>query len=290
MKRIPTGESQKGEGPAEETLREICLLGACSHPNVLAMRDLVWTEDRAHVYIVTDRFPHDLARLLYCGPGSQEPFGTRRATALFRQLLEGLAYMHERDVMHRDIKPSNLLVDAEDRLRICDFGFARRFDRSDGERRYSPVVVTLWYRAPEVLLGAESYGPAVDVWAAGCVLAEMLRRKPLLQGKNETDQIAKTCEALGPFSEASWPGWSSLPHARKLVFPRAGRENRLNDLIPSARRVDRRPLVALLRASLRYPPSARPSASEALRHACFRTPAGGSTKNQPSAIASASLL
>lgn len=115
------------------------------------------------------------------------------------QILRGLKYVHSADVLHRDLKPSNLLLNASCDLKICDFGLARTNEAPTNMTEY---VVTRWYRAPELLLNAECYTPAIDMWSVGCIIAEMLGRRPVFPGKDYIDQLKLICKALGSPSEA----------------------------------------------------------------------------------------
>ena len=115
------------------------------------------------------------------------------------QILRGLKYVHSADVLHRDLKPSNLLLNASCDLKICDFGLART---NEAPSLMTEYVVTRWYRAPELLLNAENYSPAIDMWSVGCIIAEMLGRKPFLPGNDYLDQLHLIVRALGQPSEA----------------------------------------------------------------------------------------
>ena len=114
------------------------------------------------------------------------------------QILRGLKYVHSADVLHRDLKPSNLLLNASCDLKICDFGLARTREAPTNMTEY---VVTRWYRAPELLLNSECYTPAIDMWSVGCIIAEMLGRRPLFAGKDYMDQLRLIVRALGMPSE-----------------------------------------------------------------------------------------
>jgi cyclin-dependent kinase len=112
------------------------------------------------------------------------------------QLLSGIAFCHGHRVVHRDLKPQNLLIDKEGALKLADFGLARAFGIPI--RTYTHEVVTLWYRAPEILLGSRHYSTAVDVWSAGCIFAEMATHKPLFPGDSEIDELFKIFRYLRP--------------------------------------------------------------------------------------------
>lgn len=124
------------------------------------------------------------------------------------QILSGLLVCHSNRIMHRDLKPQNILIDDKGNVKIADFGLARGFTVPFPELTHE--VVTLWYRAPEILLGQNSYTPSVDIWSVGCIYAEMLTGKPLFEGDCEIGQIFKIFQGLGTPNETVWPGVTSL--------------------------------------------------------------------------------
>lgn len=103
------------------------------------------------------------------------------------QILEGTVFCHSRRVLHRDLKPQNLLIDQKGAIKLADFGLGRAFGIP--VRAYTHEVVTLWYRAPEVLLGSQRYSCPVDVWSIACIFAEMVNKRPLFHGDSEIDQL-----------------------------------------------------------------------------------------------------
>lgn len=156
--------------------------------------------------------PHDLKTLL---EDMAEPFLPSEIKTLMLQLVAGVQYLHDNWILHRDLKTSNLLLNNRGELKLADFGMARY--TSSPPPRLTQLVVTLWYRAPELLLGAEEYGFEIDMWSIGCIFAELLTREPLLQGKTEVDQLAKILVlAGGTPSNDTWPGFRSLPNAKAL--------------------------------------------------------------------------
>jgi serine/threonine protein kinase len=133
------------------------------------------------------------------------------------QLLTGVAFCHERRVLHRDLKPQNLLINkASLQLKLADFGLARAFGVP--VRNYSHEVVTLWYRAPDVLLGSRKYSTQIDMWSAGCIFAEMVTGKPLFPGANEADELRLIFKSLGTPNETTWPSVANLPDWPKYTF------------------------------------------------------------------------
>jgi len=133
------------------------------------------------------------------------------------QLLNGLAYCHSRRVIHRDLKPQNLLIDKAGTIKLADFGLARAFGVPI--KTLTHEVETLWYRAPEILLGQKEYALPVDIWSVGCIFAEMVEKKPLFMGDSEIDQIFKIFMFHGTPTNTHWPGVTSLPDF-KTTFPK----------------------------------------------------------------------
>ncbi|TWW60082.1 Cyclin-dependent kinase 7 [Takifugu flavidus] len=174
--------------------------------------------------------------------------------------LQGLEYMHQHWVLHRDLKPNNLLLDGNGILKLADFGLAKAFGSPN--RVYTHQVVTRWYRSPELLFGARMYGVGVDMWAVGCILAELLLRLPFLAGDSDLDQLTKIFEALGTATEESWPGVSSLPdYVSFKIFPGTPLEH-----IFSAAGDD---LLELLQGLFTFNPLMRTTATQALKMKYF---------------------
>ena len=138
------------------------------------------------VFLVMDFLEHDLKTLQ---EEMQEPFLASETKTLLLQLASAVDYLHSNWILHRDLKTSNLLMNNRGQVMIADFGMARYY--GDPPPKMTQLVVTLWYRAPELLLGAEKYGPEIDMWSIGCIFGELLTRDPLLQGKNEVSQLTK---------------------------------------------------------------------------------------------------
>lgn len=161
--------------------REILVLRRLDHPNVVKLEGLVTSRISSSIYLVFEYMEHDLAGLA-AGPGVK--FSEPQVKCYMKQLLSGLEHCHSRGVLHRDIKGSNLLIDNEGVLKIADFGLANFYD-SKQKHPMTSRVVTLWYRPPELLLGATFYGVGIDLWSAGCILAELLAGKPIMPGRTE---------------------------------------------------------------------------------------------------------
>ncbi|KAL2464108.1 putative serine/threonine-protein kinase [Forsythia ovata] len=188
--------------------REILILRRLDHPMFRKLHGLVTSRMSCSLYLVFDYMEHDLAGLA-SSPGIK--FTEPQVKCFMHQLLSGLEHCHNRHVLHRDIKGSNLLVDNGGVLKIADFGLASTFDPNNKQPMTSRVV-TLWYRPPELLLGATDYGVGVDLWSAGCILAELFARKPIMTGRTEVEQLHRIFKLCGSPSEEYWKK-SKLPHA-----------------------------------------------------------------------------
>lgn len=210
-----------------------------------------------------DFLEHDLKTLL---EDMSEPFLNSEVKTLLQQLTAGVSYLHTNWILHRDLKTSNLLLNNRGVLKIADFGMARYF--GDPAPKMTQLVVTLWYRAPELLLGAEIYGTAVDMWSIGCIFGELLTREPLLQGKNEVDELSKIFELCGIPTDESWPGFKRLPNARSLRLPKnpVSQGSVLRAKFPFLTSAGSALLVSLLELN----PARRPTAAAVLDHAFFR--------------------
>ncbi|KAJ4873274.1 Protein kinase superfamily protein [Raphanus sativus] len=180
--------------------REILILRKLDHPNVMKLEGLVTSRLSGSLYLVFEYMEHDLAGLA-ATPGIK--FSETQIKCYMQQLFRGLEHCHRRGILHRDIKGSNLLINNEGVLKIGDFGLAN-FYKGDGDLQLTSRVVTLWYRAPELLLGATEYGPAIDLWSAGCILTELFAGKPIMPGRTEVEQMHKIFKLCGSPLEDYW--------------------------------------------------------------------------------------
>lgn len=180
--------------------REILILRGLDHPNIIKLQGLITSQTSSSLYLVFEYMEHDLTGLAAL-PGMK--FTEAQIKCYMQQLLTGLDHCHNHGVLHRDVKGSNLLIDDNGILKIADFGLASFFDPRSSAQLTSRVV-TLWYRAPELLLGASRYGAAVDLWSAGCILGELYSGRPILPGRTEVEQLHKIFKLCGSPSEDYW--------------------------------------------------------------------------------------
>ncbi|XP_043540105.1 mitogen-activated protein kinase 7-like, partial [Chiloscyllium plagiosum] len=195
---------------------------------------------------------------------SSQPLSLEHARYFVYQLLRGLKYVHSANVVHRDLKPSNLLVNENCELKIGDFGMARGLGTGPGQSEafLTEYVATRWYRAPELMLSLDGYGSAIDLWSAGCILAEMLGRRQLFPGKNYLHQLQLILTVLGTPPERLVASVGSERVRAYLQGLPARRPVPLSSLYPGQ---DPQALELLGRL-LSFDPQRRPSASQALRH------------------------
>jgi len=200
----------------------------------------------------------------YMDSFGKEEIPMKTVVSLTFQLLRGMLFCHMRRVLHRDLKPQNLLIDERGILKIADFGLARAFGVP--VRPYTHEVVTLWYRAPEVLLGSQRYACPVDIWSIGCIMAELITKKPLFQGDSEIDQLFRIFRILRTPTEELWPGVSELPDF-KASFPRWTEFNLPTHI---SRLSDNEQGVDILQKMLVYAPNSRITAKAAVAHPFFK--------------------
>jgi len=260
-------ENEK-EGFPITAVREIKILRQLKHKNIIKLREIVtdkqeavdFRKDKGSFYLVFDFMEHDLMGLLDSG---LVKFTEGLNASIMRQIMEGLAYCHERNFLHRDIKCSNILMNNRGQVKLADFGLARLYNAEDKERPYTNKVITLWYRPPELLLGEERYGPAIDVWSCGCILGELFERKPLFQANEEFAQLMVISKMCGTPCPSVWPEVIHLPGFQSLKpkrqYPRRVREHFSSPLLgmPTS-------ALELLDGMLALDPSKRLSAKEAL--------------------------
>ncbi|KAJ4376449.1 hypothetical protein N0V83_001733 [Neocucurbitaria cava] len=272
LKRVKMDYPQ--DGFPITALREISILQRARHANIVDLKEILsgggggggGSDDPADSCVLVMEFlEHDLKTLQ---EDMAEPFMASEVKTLLKQLVGAVAFLHDNAILHRDLKTSNILLDNRGRLKLADFGMARYIP--PGAAKLTQLVVTLWYRAPELLLGADTYGREVDMWSIGCVMGELLSKAPLLPGKNEVDQLSLIFSLCGLPSSESWPGFYRLPNAKSLKLPRSSQSSSS----PGFNRAQFPFLtstgISLLSSLLALNPDHRPTAQDVLLHPYFK--------------------
>lgn len=244
---------------AKRILREIRLLQHFKHPNVVRLRDLVASSKGTldELYMVLDYMETDLHYIIY----SKNRLTDEHYRYFTYQILRGLKHIHSARVIHRDLKPSNLLVNSNCDLKVCDFGLARGI-RGNEDYLLTEYVVTRWYRAPEVMVSCQEYDYKIDVWAVGCILAELILRQPLFPGNDYIQQMNLIFNVLGtpkPGDMDFVTNKNALTFIKKQkVIPKVNFKEYYPDAHPEA--------IDLLERMLQFHPEKRISVDEALEH------------------------
>lgn len=234
------------------------------HKNIISLidLDLVHTEPFEGLYCYQEMCDFDLARVIY----SSTQFSEFHIQNFAYQILCGVKYIHSADVIHRDLKPGNILVTVQGNLKICDFGLARGISKPKEQYQASPItnyVATRWYRAPELILGTRNYDKSIDIWAVGCILAELYGRKPLFIGKDQLHQLTEILKVVGspPRTLMNQKNWNiSALHKTYLPVP-------FRSLYPFASSLS----LDLLENLLVWDQDQRFTVSEALNHPFFES-------------------
>lgn len=218
-----TNLSSDEEGVPPTTLREVSILRSLSSPYIVKLDEVLHTEARSGspvLFLVFEFLDYDLKQFMITKYGKGVGMDVGLAKEFCFQILLGLRYCHSMSVLHRDLKPQNLLIDAKNRIiKLADFGLGRVYSLPVG--KYTHEVVTLWYRAPEILLGTKQYSTGVDIWSVGCILAEMVMGRPIFCGESEIEQLLAIFKVLGTPNKDTWPqvvelkDWHAYPQWRK---------------------------------------------------------------------------
>jgi mitogen-activated protein kinase 15 len=243
---------------AQRTYREITLLRQLrGHPNVVELVAVHRAANGVDVYLAFEYLEADLNRVVRAGL-----LRDVHHRFVFWQLLCALRFLHSAGVVHRDLKPANILVNADASVKLCDFGLARALDAGAPPDDLTEYIATRWYRAPECLLGAARYGAPVDMWAAGCILAEVVTGRPLFPGASTMDELERVVAVTGAPPQ---PDVDAMPHEARAMLaalqysaPRATLQERMASAHPDA--------VDLVRRLIAWNPAQRPSAEECLAH------------------------
>lgn len=271
VKKIKLGHrTEVKDGLNRTALREIKLLQEISHPNIIGLLDVFG--HKSSISLVFDFMETDLEVIikdmsLVISPPDIKSF--------ILMTLQGLEYLHNNWILHRDMKPNNLLLDINGILKITDFGLAKTYGSPN--RVYTHQVVTCWYRCPELLFGATNYSTGVDMWAVGCILAELLLRAPFLPADSDLGQLSKIFETLGTPTVEDWPGMKDLNDFVEFKkFPRIP--------LPEIFSAAGDDLLDLLEKLFCYDPCKRINTTNSLKHSYFSNrpaPTAGPMLPQP---------
>ncbi|XP_064401828.1 cyclin-dependent kinase 5-like [Halichondria panicea] len=244
------------EGVPSAALREICLLKELKHKNIVCLLDVLHRNLR--LTMVFEYIDQDLKKYFDSSGGKISP---KTVQSFYYQLLKGLGFCHSLNVFHRDLKPQNILISKRGDLKLADFGLARAFGIP--VRCFSTEVVTLWYRPPDVLMGAQVYTTTIDMWSSGCIFAELSNGgRPLLPGSDVDEQLKRIFKLVGTPNEGVWPNITKLPEYKEFPpYPATP----LELVVPAMNALG----INLLEQHLVCYPNGRISAEDAMRHEYF---------------------
>lgn len=292
------GEQIQYTGISQSAVREMALCSELSHVNVIRLVEII-LEDKC-IFMVFEYAEHDLLQIIHHHTQpTRHPIPPATVKSIMFQLLNGCQYLHSNWVLHRDLKPANIMVTSAGEVRIGDLGLARLFNKPlhslfSGDK----VVVTIWYRAPELLLGSRHYTPAIDMWAIGCIFAELLSLRPIFKGEEakmdskktvpfQRNQMQKIVDIMGLPSKHTWPNLVSMPEYGQLSTLSASTHTKggsslekwyystINASLGTSAPASNSSLGAegykLLSSLLEYDPEKRLTAQAALQHPFFST-------------------
>ncbi|GLB36535.1 putative protein kinase superfamily protein [Lyophyllum shimeji] len=262
------------EGTPSTAIREVSLMKELKHVNIVRLHDVIHSE--AKLTLIFEYCEQDLKKYMdtHGDRGALDPVTVR---SFMYQLLKGTAFCHENQVLHRDLKPQNLLINRKGELKLGDFGLARAFGVP--VNTFSNEVVTLWYRAPDVLLGSRTYSTSIDIWSCGCIFAEMISGTPLFRGRDNQDQLLHIMRIIGTPTDAQFQKMAKdSPEIQLKQFQRYPKMP-LQQVLPKASRE----AIDLLEQLIKFDPAERISAAEALSHPYFTNTANSSPYGMNSA-------
>lgn len=273
-------------GISQSAIREMSLCRELNHKNITKLMEIIL--ENKSIYMIFEFFEHDLLQIIHSHSHPEiKPIPEHTVKSLIWQVLNGVTFLHKNWIVHRDLKPANIMVSSDGVVKIGDLGLARKFNNPlqslyTGDK----VVVTIWYRAPELLLGARYYTPAIDLWAVGCILAELLSLRPIFKGEEakidlnnkktipfQKSQLQKIFEILGTPTTEMWPNIQKYPDF--FIFHQLFVHGNPTTYSPNLSKWynviggKNKNCLGLLRDLFQYDPSLRISADEALVHPFF---------------------
>jgi len=249
------------EGTPSTAIREISLMKELKHVNIVRLHDVIHTESK--LVLIFEFCEQDLKRYMDTH-GDRGALDLNTVKNFTHQLLTGIAFCHENRVLHRDLKPQNLLINRRGELKIGDFGLARAFGVP--VNTFSNEVVTLWYRAPDVLLGSRTYNTSIDIWSVGCIFAEMITGYPLFRGRDNADQLIQIMKIVGTPSDATIAQIKINSPEIQLKAPLSKHPKQpFHAIVPKAPR----DAINLLEHLLQFEPNRRYDAHTAMGHPYF---------------------
>lgn len=276
-------------GISQSAIREMSLCRELSHKNITKLLEIIL--ENKSIYMIFEFFEHDLLQIIHFHSHPEtRPIPEQTVKSLIWQVLNGVTFLHKNWIFHRDLKPANIMVSSDGVVKIGDLGLARKFNNPlqslyTGDK----VVVTIWYRAPELLLGSRHYTPAIDLWAVGCILAELLSLRPIFKGEEakidmsnkklipfQKNQLQKIFEILGTPSSEVWP--TILKYPDYYAFQQQFLQNNSTIYQPNLTSWYKmiggknKQCLSLLRDLLEYDPCTRVTADDALVHLYFLEP------------------
>lgn len=245
----------------QEIFRETTILKNLDHEHVIKLLNIYIDPDPCFLLLTFELCSYNLSHFIDAHQNQTVKHDQVKCISV--QMFRGLNYIHKNCIVHRDIKPSNLLVSETGQLKIADFGISRRFSHLD--KPSSPAAMTLFYQAPEILFEAPRYSEKVDIWSAGCVVVELLTKKPLFECRGQIDMVKKVCEILGRPTHQNWPGYQECKVLNSMHLP----GNNYNKLSDHLRSLNCGPAHQILSEVFVYDPKVRSSAEACVRHEWF---------------------